>query len=244
MPAKREGHGWGAYFWPYLGFLAVVELSGRLPDDSAHIAPYLLPIKVAVPLGIFLYYYTRGHYPELRGARFTLGGVTQDVLVGVAGAALWMAPFILSDSLRPEEAGFDPMLMGPSLAWVALSIRAIGYGIATPFVEELFVRSWLVRYIDVVDGRDDFRNVPIARYSFRSFAVIVVWFTFSHVQWEWPVAFAWIVLTQLWFYHRGNLASLVIVHAASNLSILLFVMLFSGAIRDGQGVPIDLWFFV
>lgn len=244
MPAKREGHGWGAYFWPYLGFLGVIELSGRLPEDYGHLAPYLLPIKVAVPLGLFLHYYARGHYPELRGCRFTPGGVTLDVLVGVAGAALWMAPFILSESLRPDAEGFDPNLFGPSLAGLALSIRAIGYGVATPFIEELFVRSWLVRYIDVIDGRGDFRDVPMARYSFRSFAVIAVWFTFSHVQWEWPVALAWIVLTQLWFYHRRHLASMVIVHASSNLSILLFVMLFSGAIADGQGVPIDLWFFV
>jgi hypothetical protein len=244
MPAKRAGHGWGAYFWPYLGFLAVIELSGRVPEEYAQFAPYLLPIKVAVPLGLFLFYYARGHYPELRGHRFTLGGVTQDVLVGVAGAALWMAPFILSDSLRPGDEGFDPNLLGPSLAGVALTIRAIGYGVATPFIEELFVRSWLVRYIDVIDGHRDFRDVPMARYSFRSFAVIAVWFTFSHVQWEWPVALAWIVLTQLWFYHRRHLASMVIVHASSNLSILLFVMLFSGAFRDGQGAPIDLWFFV
>ena len=72
MPAKRAGHGWGAYFWPYLGFLAVVELSGRVPEQYDQLAAYLLPVKVAVPLGIFLYYYTRGHYPELRGCRFTL----------------------------------------------------------------------------------------------------------------------------------------------------------------------------
>jgi hypothetical protein len=55
---------------------------------------------------------------------------------------------------------------------------------------------------------------------------------------------AWILLTQAWFYHRKNLTSLVIVHASSNLSILAFVIAFSGAFRDGQGLPIDLWFFV
>ena len=123
-------------------------------------------------------------------------------------------------------------------------MRAVGYGIVTPFMEELFIRSWLIRYVDVCDKRDDFRDIPIGRFRWRSFAVVVVWFTFTHVSWEWPVAVAWIVLTQLWFYHRRQLASMVIVHASSNLSILAFVVAFSGALHDGQGLPIDLWFFV
>jgi CAAX prenyl protease-like protein len=242
MPMERKGHGWGAYFWPYVSFLLIVEIAGRLPAAAA---PYLLPIKVAIPLGLIVGYYARGHYPELRGYRFSFGGVAQDVLVGVVGAAMWMAPYILSDSLRPDsENAFDPRQFGPSLAGLALALRAIGYGIATPFVEELFVRSWLMRYAEVFDRRVDFRDVPIAHFAWRSFAVVVVWFTFSHVSWEWPVALAWILLTQAWFHHRRHLASMVIVHASSNLSILAFVVLFSGVFLDGQGQPIDLWFFV
>lgn len=242
MAAEREGHGWGAYFWPYLSFLLIIEISGRLPEAAA---PLIFPLKVAIPLGLLVFYFVRGHYPELRGNRFTFVGVAQDIAVGVAGAALWMAPYLLGDAMRPVDAeGFDPELYGPSLAALALGIRAVGYGVATPFIEELFVRSWLIRYIDVFDRGGDFRSVPIAKYTLRSFAVVVVWFTFSHVPWEWPVAAAWIVVTQFWFYHRGQLASMVIVHAASNLSILIFVVVCDGMLRDGQGVPIDLWFFV
>jgi CAAX prenyl protease-like protein len=242
MVAERSGHGWGAYFWPYLSFLLILEVQRRIPEDAA---PYLLPVKVAVPLGVFAAYFLRGHYRELRGFRWSFTGVGQDILVGVAGAALWMAPYVFSASLRPAgDEGFDPNLFGPSLAWLALGLRAVGYGVATPFIEELFVRSWLIRYIDVFDRRGDFRHVPIGRYSLRSFAVVVVWFTFSHMPWEWPVAAAWIVLTQLWFYHRRQLPAMVIVHAASNLSILAFVTVFSGVLLDGQGRPLDLWFFV
>jgi CAAX prenyl protease-like protein len=242
MPAKRKGHGWGAYFWPYLSFLAIIEISNRLPEAAA---PALFPLKVAIPLGLLIFYFKRGHYPELRGNHFTFAGVLQDVAVGVAGAALWMAPYLLSDSMRPADAeGFDREMFGSSLVWLALGIRAVGYGVATPFIEELFVRSWLVRYIDVFDRGGDFRAVPIAKYTLRSFAVVVVWFTLSHVPWEWPVAAAWVVVTQLWFYHRRQIGSLVIVHAASNLGILIFVVLCEGMVRDGNGIPIDLWFFV
>jgi CAAX prenyl protease-like protein len=240
--AKQRGHGWGAYFWPYVAFLLIVELGGRLPEE---LGPWLFPVKVVVPLGLFVGYYLRGHYPELRRYAWNGVGVAQDVLVGLAGAALWVGPYLFIDTLRPEgDGGFDPNQFGASLAWLALGLRAVGYGVATPFIEELFVRSWLMRYVDVFDRRADFRGVPIGRYSLRSFAAVVLWFTFSHVSWEWPVAVAWIVLTQLWFYHRRHLASMVIVHATSNLAILAFVLCFTGVLPDGEGRPLDLWFFV
>jgi hypothetical protein len=64
------------------------------------------------------------------------------------------------------------------------------------------------------------------------------------VPWEWPVAVLWVVGSQLWFYHRKHLASLVIVHAGSNLSIFFFVLAMSGRLSDRAGVPIELWFFI
>jgi membrane protease YdiL (CAAX protease family) len=106
------------------------------------------------------------------------------------------------------------------------------------------VRGWLARYADVFDGPEDFRDVPIARYSFRSFATVVIFFTLSHLRWEWPVAVVWIVLTQIWFYRRRHLLPLVLVHAASNLSIFVFVLLANGHIRDASGAPLNLFFFL
>jgi CAAX prenyl protease-like protein len=242
MSDERKGHGWGAYFWPYVSFLAIIEISRRFPED---LGPFFLLLKVVVPLALLAGYFARGNYPELRGYSWTVKDVAQDVGVGLLGGAIWMAPFILSDTLRPDgEGAFDPNQFGPSLAWLALTVRAVGYGVATPFIEELFVRSWLQRYVEVYDKHVDFRDIPIGAYSRRSLLVVAVWFTFTHVQWEWPVALAWILGTQLWFYHRKSLVSMVIVHSASNLSILGFVMAFTGVFRDGEGLPIDLWFFV
>ncbi len=114
----------------------------------------------------------------------------------------------------------------------------------TPFVEEIFVRGWLARYADVFDRPGDFRDVPIGRYSLRSFLVVMIFFTSSHMTWEWPVAIVWIVLTQLWFYRRRNLLSMVLVHATSNFSIFVFVLLANGKLGDGSGGSLGLWFFL
>jgi CAAX prenyl protease-like protein len=221
--------------------MLVLSAGEKLPEAMR---AYVLLLQVAAPLGFLLFYFYRGDYPELRGYPFGLKGFATDFGVGIAGAALWMAPYLWIDSMRPDEPGFDPAVFGASLVPLALFVRAIGYGIVTPFMEELFVRSWLVRYVDVCDKRDDFRDVPIGRFRWRSFAIVVLWFTFSHVAWEQPAAIAWVVVTMLWFYYRKNLMSLVIAHAGSNLGILAFVILQSGRWVDADGNPIGLWFFV
>jgi len=241
VPARR-GHGWWPYLLPMLSFLLLGEITGRLPEAAA---AWIFPLRVIVPGLLLVHFFRRGEYPELRtpppgGA----AGIASDVAVGLVGAAVWMAPTVwlgrdaLPGFFQPAaDAGFDPTLLGEGAVGVALALRLVGYAGVTPFAEELFVRSWLARWLDVYDSRRDFRSIPIAQPSRRSFLGVVLFFTASHVPWEWPVAVLWIVGTQLWFYRRRHLASVVVVHAASNLAIYVAVLL---AARGGR----DLWYFL
>ena len=240
MPDRR-GHGWWPYWLPFFGFLLLVQAGGLFADAPG----FFLFLKVAVPLGLFLYFLSQGSYPELRDYPGGAGAVAADVGVGLLGAALWVAPPILIDAMRPEGPGFDPAILGASSVALVLSVRAVGYGLVTPFVEELFMRSWLLRYAEVFDGRRDFRDVPIAHFSWKSFAIVIGFFLLSHVWWwEYPLMLVWAVGTQLWFYHRGHLMPIVIVHAVTNLAILAFVIVADGHFLDATGAPISLWFLV
>lgn len=253
MPS-RQGHGWWPYWIPLFSFLILGELEGRFPEAWQ---PWFLPVRVFVPGGLFAAFYARGAYPELRGWRPSGRDLLLDTAVGVVGAVVWMAPYLLAlrfepplwtalpELLQPNpKDGFDATRLGEGLVGLALVLRVLGYAAVTPFVEEVFVRSWLARFAEVFDRRIDFRDVPLARFSRRSFWVVVVFFTASHVPWEWPVALVWIVGTQLWFYHRRQLGALIVVHAASNLSIFLFVWLTDGRWLGPDGLPQSLWFFV
>lgn len=238
----RPGHGWWPYLTPIFSFLALVEIGGRA---SPGLAPAFAVAKVLVPIAVLIYHARRSGYPELRGLEWSAKDLLLDVAVGVAGAALWIAPYLWIAAARPGvDVAFDPQELGVSREWLALSLRAFGFAVVTPFAEELFVRGWLARYADIFDRSGDFRDVPIARYSFRSFATVVIFFTLSHMGWEWPVAILWIIGTQLWFYRRRHLLPLVLVHAVSNASIFLFVLLANGRIQDADGSPLSLWFFL
>ncbi len=227
---------------PYLAFLGTAEVVRRLPDEWA---PIGLLLKPAVPGILMLYYFSRGAYPELRGVALRGGGRLLDVAVGIGLAGLWMAPFVFVAALRPVEPDlFDPQQLGPDrVAWV-LGLRMLGYGLVTPFFEELVVRSFVMRYADVFRTRGDFRDVPLARFTRTSFLTTIVVFTAGHVPWEWWVAVPWVALTNLWFYYRKDLHAVILVHAATNATILVVALLYGETFTDAGGKPISLWFFV
>jgi hypothetical protein len=233
-------YGWAPYWAPFLSFLLLIEIGNRAPEAAA---PYFLVLKVLVPGALFVWYFARGLYPELRGLR-PGPALLLDVGVGLLGALIWVAPFLAFDGLRPQDPGFDPRQLGEQAVPVVLGVRALGYAGVTPFVEELFVRSWLIRFIDVFERRRDFRKVPIAHFTWRSFLVTVGFFVFTHQSWEWGVMLAWTLLTMAWFYYRRHLLPVVIAHAVTNGAIFVFVVLCDGAFLDASGAPIGLWFFL
>jgi CAAX prenyl protease-like protein len=227
------------YIAPMFAFLLVVEIGNRTPADFA-LSLYLL--RVVVPVGFLAYFWSRGCYRELR-LKFGWMNLA-DLLVGVALAAMWILPYVLIPEIRPGGEGieFDPAMVG--VAWVAwvLALRMIGYAMVTPVMEELFMRSFVMRYADVYDGDQDFRELPLGRFTWRSFIVVVVVFLATHMMWEWWVMLPWAVLTNLWFYFRKDLLAIIVVHAATNASILLAAIFASGLLSDGADGKLSLWF--
>lgn len=219
--APRRGHGWWPYVGPYVAFLGLVEIGARLPEG---LAPWLLPLKVAVPALLLLGFAWRGAYPELRGFRLDRGAAL-DVAVGLGIAALWVGPFLLLPELPRGDEAFDPGRLGPRWREATIALRLTGFALVTPFMEELFVRSFLLRLADVLQaGRGDFRSLPIGRFAWPGFLVTVVWFTFSHLPWEWIVAAPTGVLFNLWLYARRHIGATILAHAVANGAIGLWVV--------------------
>ena len=221
---------WLPYLGPYISFLALVELG----------AP--LGARVAVPMVLLVLHLWRGDYPELHGYRPSW----LDVGFGLALAALWLAPYVVFASLPwpAPDPGFDPEQWGSERASLALGVRLIGFAGVTPFVEELFVRSFLLRWLDVFDRGDDFREVPIGRFAWRSFVLTSLYFMGSHVYWEWWVALPTGILFNLWLYARRHLGATILAHAVTNASLWAAVVFGSGAIRGLSGGRLDPWIFL
>lgn len=219
----RDAHGWWPYLAPYGLFLLVADLGARLPEAAA---PFVLVARLLVPGVLLLFFALRECYPELRGFRPGLGGLA-DVAVGFGIAALWIGPYLLFPNLpRPGPGeGFDAGVLGSGHELAAVVVRLAGFVLVTPLLEELFVRSFLIRYAEVYRSQIDFRTLPMALYQRRGFWVTVAWFTLTHAPWEWLVALPTGILLNLWLYRRGHLGAPLLAHAVANASIAAAVLL-------------------
>lgn len=229
------------YIAPMLAFLLILEIGNVWPAEFEW---WLYVLRVAVPVGFLAYFGSRGCYRELRLKLSWM--YIFDVLIGVALAAMWILPYVLIPEIRPTGEGieFNPAMAGVAqVPWV-LTLRMLGYAVVTPIMEELFMRSFLMRYADVFDGDQDFRELPLGRFTWRSFIVVVVVFLSTHMMWEWWVMLPWAILTNLWYYFRKDLLAIIVVHAATNASILLAAIFASNLVPDGADGTLSLWFFV
>lgn len=243
-PGEREDHGWWPYALPYVAFLLMSEVAARLPDAAD---PFVLLLKPGITLALMAWFWRRGAYPECRGegARIGLLGGLQDVLVGLALTVVWIAPFLIFPGMRPEPGGeFDPAMAGEELIGTILCLRFFGYAMVTPLFEELFIRSFVMRIADVWNTDRDFRDQPIAQYTLRSMIVTVVIFSLGHVPWEWWVCVPWIVLSNLWFYHRKRVGAVMLVHAVTNGALLALAIWGGNLFRNPDGSAFSFWFFV
>ncbi len=227
LPLDKD---WLPYFAPMIGFGLVLAA----PDYFEGVSPvFWLGLRAAIPFGLFAFFAFRGAYPELKDFR-PGAAAALDIAVGLVVAVLWMAPYVWFEILSSDGGkGFDASHGGTA----ALVLRFIGFATVTPFIEELLVRSFLMRSADLWDTHKHFRDVPVGYYTMRGFLFTLLWFTFTHAQWEWPVAAATGAIYNLWLYRRKHIGSLILAHAVTNATIFFAVVWAAGHGRDW-------WFFL
>jgi uncharacterized protein len=87
-------------------------------------------------------------------------------------------------------------------------------------MEEIFWRAFLLRF--VIDER--FEQVPFGKFSWPSFWIVTIAFTFSHARSDWIAAFLCGALYNLVAYRSRSLNSCILAHATTNLLLGLWIM--------------------
>jgi CAAX prenyl protease-like protein len=70
----------------------------------------------------------------------------------------------------------------------------------------------LLRYLI----REDFTNVPIGAFSWRSFGIVTAGFCLEHAPADWPAAVLTGMLFNLVAYRTRSLSACVLAHAVTN----------------------------
>ena len=201
-----------APFALYMAFLAM-EQGARVWGGDFDVR-WLYPVKVVVVA--FALWYFRGEYRELlvRPARVPL---IVSLLLGVLVFVLWINLDQGWLNLG-GEAGYDPRTPDGGLDWTLLAFRLAGAALVVPLMEELFWRSFLMRWIE----RQDFLSVPAGEVGLRAILFSSLLFGVEHTLW-----FAGILagLAYAWLYRRyNNLWAPIAAHASTNLVLGLWVL--------------------
>lgn len=197
----------------YMAFLAVEQGARAWVGGDLDIR-WLYPVKVGTVA--FALWYFRGEYRELLtwpGRRPLLVSLLLGVLVFVLWINLDTGWLDLGGG-----PGYDPRHPDGELDWALVAFRLAGAALVVPLMEELFWRSFLLRWIE----RQDFLSVSAAEVGFRAILISSLLFGVEHSLW-----FAGILagLAYAWLYrHYGNLWAPIAAHATTNLVLGVWVV--------------------
>jgi CAAX prenyl protease-like protein len=139
-------------------------------------------------------------------------------VLGVVVLALWVAPMPHWASLTlVADAGYVAM-DGGQVRWDFVVLRTGGAALVVPLAEELFWRSFVMRWID----RKDFLALAPADSSTRALVLSSIAFGLEHELWAAGIAagFAYGLL----YRWSGNLWVAIAAHATTNLGLAFWVV--------------------
>lgn len=198
----------------YIVFLALGPLVARaFPQWDAR---WLYAAQIGAVLA-GLTFFARDYAELARPARLRRGDWLLAAAAGTAVFALWVnldAPW----ASFGEAAGFDPSRADGSLDWALVAVRLFGAVAVVPVMEELFWRSFVLRWLD----REDFLALAPAAASLRGLLLSSLLFGLEHHLW---LAGLLAGLAYGGLYRRsGSLWPPVAAHALTNLLLGLWVL--------------------
>lgn len=218
-PAGRNP--WIPYAVPMAAFLAFNSAEGFLPEAGAGASPLWYPavyaLKVAVVSAVAWHY--RSAWRDFR-ARLRRWDHLLSLGTGLLVAALWIGldgryPFL---PLQGSRTAFDPSVLEGPVRGLFLAVRFFGLVVLVPVIEELFWRSFLLRWIT----NPDFRKIPLGHVTLAAAAITSALFALAHPEWL-PA----LITGLLWAWllrHTRSLASCLISHVVANLALGCYVL--------------------
>lgn len=225
---------------PLLVFTALTALPGMLRVENSELpwhvrAPehWIYPLQTVV-CGILLLLFRRHYiFKPWRGLGLAF-------VLGVVGIAVWIAPALLREELvrrgftpadwwdwlglAERKEGFDPTIAKDSTLWfgAVVAMRFARMVLVVPFVEEVFWRGFLMRFLQTEDGQ--FQRIPFGTHRWATFWIVTLAVMLLHNPVDYPGAFVWGALVYFVAVRTKSLGACVFMHSVGNLALGLYVM--------------------
>lgn len=210
LPARTSS--W-AYVLPMVAFVALTAIEGSSP--LSYPVTYALKITLVAALA----FACRSAWKDLQlNARALLAGV----LVGLVVLAEWIlvTKFVPGSSYGSARAAFDPFaeIGNPALLAAFLSVRFFGLVLVVPLIEEIFWRSFLLRYL----SGPKWQEMRLGDFSLQAFIFGAAGFAIAHP--EWLAAVLCAVAYGLLLRATRSLFACFMAHAVTNLGLGIYVV--------------------
>jgi hypothetical protein len=205
---------------PFAAFMALLTLRVAVPEEGLWglDVRWLYGVKVLV-VGALLAWFWRA-YGEL--ARPHLPTPSQTGLAVIAGLAVFVAWIHLDAPWMTLDLGDTPAFVPLDAAgapdWGLIVMRWIGAALLVPVMEELFWRSFLMRWLQ----QPEFTTLAPQDVGLRAVALSTFAFVLAHTMWLAAIVAG---LAYAWLYIRtGRLWVAVIAHAVTNGALGIWVV--------------------
>lgn len=205
---------------PFLLFICVLALRSALPTggtgQTVKDSHWLYGVQAAVACGALVL--LRNHYSELARRRLAFGPVLISLLAGGVVFILWIAPMPGWAHLGAPTASFIPVDGAGALRWDLIAVRSCGAALVVPVMEELFWRSFLMRWID----KRNFLALEPRMSSMTAMVISSAVFALAHDLWLCAFC-AGLIYAQI-YRRTGNIWYAVVAHATTNLMLAVWVV--------------------
>ena len=204
---------------PFVVFMLLLVLRGAVPTDGSWgIDPRWIYGLTVVLVGALLLWWWR-EYGELSApVAPSMRESALAVAVGLAVFGVWIqldAPWM---QLAAPSASFTPLDAEGRLIWPLVAVRWIGAALLVPVMEELFWRSFLMRWFQ----NETFEGVAPQQVGLRAVVLSTFVFMLAHTLWLAAIVAG---LAYAWLYVRtGRLWVPVIAHAVTNGALGIWVV--------------------
>ena len=195
------------YVVPFLVFAVCIYVAPLFNLSQS----LMYPLKTVL-VAVALFYYRNAYKQEIK---FSFDWIA--VLSGVFVFFLWILPEGLYPQIGYSE--FNPYEHASGYnVYLLIAFRLTGAVFIVPFMEELFWRSFALRFLI----SSDFKSIPLGQFSWFSFIFVSLAFGLEHHRWLVGIAAGLVYASVL--YHRKNLFAPILSHATTNFLLGIYVV--------------------
>lgn len=199
----------------FIAFLVLEDVARKSFSATAFDLRLIYPCKVACVALLLVYFWRR--YGELAAFGLRLREVLWSVAAGAGMFLLWINLDYGWMSFG-SSAGYDPRDTSGDIDWSLALPRLLGAAVVVPLMEELFWRSFALRWI----SHPEFMAVSPARVGLKALLICSVLFGAGHTLWLAGMV-AGLVYGAL-YMKSGKLWAPVLAHATTNGLLGLWVL--------------------